>query len=238
MIVQVLNILRFFTWIDKKTVDRHFTENIAAWKRYYVTLDKYITNQPDLTILSYGKFSWLWDRLIRKTGTALTADFNTCEVIAVMNALISLGVEKNAYMFPNLLKHFEKKHGLILRGYFGTAPAALWKYLKKRQLNLKFIRPVELVENTSQIKEGNARTNSNNQLKHNIQVEKTYIVIFQNNRKDLSQGIHTMCMQVDTNGSRLLNDYAGNRYYASEIDALKAYNKGAAKLLQMVELSK
>lgn len=240
MIIAILNFLRWFTWISKKTSDKHLSDNAIAWKAYYAkrlnekieNIDKgkksdmtqeffspqlvYIDNQNDLNFLQYGKYSKLWDSLFRKTGTPLTADFNSCEAIATMNALISLFIEKNAENFPKVLYYFERKHGLILGGYFGTAPEAIWSYLKSQKIKVRFCKLPEITD---------------------ISKRKTYIVVLQNNRKSISDGIHTMCMQVDKGKIRLLNDYNGNRYYDSVWEALDNYNEGKSKVLKIAELS-
>ena len=59
-----------------------------------------------------------------------TIDFCGCEIIATYNAIYDL-TGKHDISFPNMIDSFEKD-GIVLSGFFGTAPRAIEDYLKNQ----------------------------------------------------------------------------------------------------------
>lgn len=262
MIIQFLNVLSYFTRIGRKVSDRHYEINKETWEKHYVNRnkrgknifchEKYISNQDKLNCLLFGKTSRLLNFFFNRRGKELTADFNSCEVVAVMNALISLGKSEDASGFPKLLRYFENHRGLALNGYFGTAPVAMWRFLKEHGVRIVFFDSACLWDNESLDNIGsldntesldntgtlyNTESLDNKESLYDIESKrKTYIIVFQNNKRKLSQGIHSVCAIVDINGARLLNDYENSPCYQSLSQAIKAYNNGRAKVLQLAEL--
>lgn len=154
IIIHGMNFLSLFSKTKRGVIDFHLAENRRAWGNYAPGL-KYIEIQNKLTDISYGKYK---------------ANYNACEVIAVQNALIALGLEHDTEGFPYLLAHFERK-GSILKGFFGTAPKAIVKYLKNKGVAIEKLTPV-----------------TSNLGKTSVQ-----ILIYQNGSK-ITSGIHTICI--------------------------------------------
>ena len=77
--------------------------------------DGYIENQHLYTDMSYGN---------------KTIDFCGCEIIATYNAIYDL-TGKHDISFPDMVDSFEKD-GIVLSGFFGTAPRSIEDYLKKQ----------------------------------------------------------------------------------------------------------
>lgn len=173
IIIHGMNFLSLFSRIKKETVVSHLAENQKTWGKYASGL-KYIEKQSELSNLFYGQECSRYSLKIAN-GTPLTAAFNACEIIAIQNALIALGIEHSLQNFPDKISHFEKK-GNVLKGYFGTAPRAVKKYLKERQVTIQ-----TLVAS-----------------KENIGSTPVQILFFQNGRK-ITSGIHTICI-TNTNG--------------------------------------
>ena len=179
IIVHGMNFLSLFTKAKKEMVDFHLAENRRAWGNYAPGL-KYIEIQNKLTDIKYGQETpWLTKKI--SGGTPINAAFNSCEVIALFNALIALGIEKNTDSFPELLSLFERK-GAVLRGYFGTAPKAIKKYLKSHNILIKKIAP----------------------LSENFGKTKVQILIYQNGAK-ITSGVHTICIVSENGKPRFLN---------------------------------
>lgn len=232
----LINFLGCISWIPKSVVQKHLEENEARWRDFCRkncdfdekplrnnNIGRYITYQPKLTFLNYGRERRLWEKCITN-GKGLHADFNTCEVIAVTNALINIGVEHNLLVFPQILAYFEKK-GAVLSGYFGTAPKSIVRYMRNRGLKCQNITREVL-----------ASDGSRNRLMVRTASRTVYIMICQNT-KTLFDGVHTMCIIDIGRGFQILNDYEGNRCYASLKDAVTSYNNGNSKLLALYGIS-
>ncbi|MCQ2535622.1 MAG: hypothetical protein MJ110_01485 [Lachnospiraceae bacterium] len=169
IIIHGMNFLSHLPRLKREMVDFHLAENRRAWGNYAPGL-KYIEIQNKLTDISYGKYK---------------ADYNACEVIAVQNALIALGLEHDTEGFPYLLAEFERK-GSILKGFFGTAPKAIVKYLKNKGVAIEKLTPV-----------------TSNLGKTSVQ-----ILIYQNGSK-ITSGIHTICI-LGSNTPIFLNGRPGD----------------------------
>lgn len=179
IIVGGMNFLSLFSRIKKETITSNYLSNKKAWDKYVSGL-KYIDNQPSLTDIKYGQYSSCLSKMIFND-ISLNASFNSCEVIAVQNALIALGLEKNPINFPELISFFEKK-GTVLKGYFGTAPVAIKKYLKSKQIKIKKLPAIE----------------------ENFASSPVQILIYQNGQK-ITSGIHTICIISENGKPRFLN---------------------------------
>ena len=114
-------ILNFFE-ILRKTASHEFKGNLEKntknFKNHLEEIEKndgYIENQHLYTDMSYGN---------------KTIDFCGCEIIATYNAIYDL-TGKHDISFPNMIDSYEKD-GIVLSGFFGTAPRAIEDYLKKQ----------------------------------------------------------------------------------------------------------
>ena len=114
-------ILNFFEFL-RKTASHEFKGNLEKntknFKNHLEEIEKndgYIENQHLYTDMSYGN---------------KTIDFCGCEIIATYNAIYDL-TGKHDISFPNMIDSFEKD-GIVLSGFFGTAPRSIEDYFKKQ----------------------------------------------------------------------------------------------------------
>ncbi|MBR3524438.1 MAG: hypothetical protein IKO11_01200, partial [Lachnospiraceae bacterium] len=119
--------------LGKKRREEQLVQNRQVWKD--LAPEGFIEHQYKLREMGYGHAGALGRKLFFH-GNKLTAADNACEVIAVYNALLVLGEEAD---FPQLLFDFSCR-GICFGGVFGTNPAALVRYLKKRGLQTETVR--------------------------------------------------------------------------------------------------
>ena len=102
--------------LGKSLVAAHRLANdsVLSQKNALGLMNGYIENQAELGDFLYGK--------------KRTADYNSCEVIALYNCLLSM--KESDLNFAALLEYFEKK-GITYKGEFGTSPKAIQNYLTK-----------------------------------------------------------------------------------------------------------
>ena len=146
----ILGVMGIFSLlpISRKIRLLHFSVNSLAWESFMGGIvrengkEAYIDDQSRMNGFIYGRESKRLSRLFLG-GRPLTGCENTCEVIAVYNALLSVSKRADkdasdsaagmAIPFPALLSAFEKK-GISFGGYFGTSFGAVVRFLKKREL--------------------------------------------------------------------------------------------------------
>ena len=116
--------LNFFETL-RKTASHNFPgnlekniKNFAHHKKEIEKNNGYIENQEDYKDMYYGN---------------KTIDFCGCEIIATYNAIYDL-TGNHSISFPIMIDSFEKD-GIVLSGFFGTAPRAIEDYLKKKGFN-------------------------------------------------------------------------------------------------------
>ena len=222
----------------------------------------WIDDQNKLSEFIYGRESrFLGKRLLG--GRSLCGIENTCEVIAVYNALLALG--RKEADFPQLLERFERR-GISLGGYFGTSFGSLIRFCKSFGLNMTVLKGAQL---TPAALSGIASP-----------YVKACIMMTENVAGDIRQMIHTVCItredghlsednpvskNVDNwmtgnetvDGDRILNmkkpaaesneqnagfvyrihnDYEGCRSYPSLTDAVFGYHKGKGRPLGVILL--
>ncbi|MCR5651626.1 MAG: hypothetical protein K6F86_10635 [Lachnospiraceae bacterium] len=160
LVVGALRFFSLFSFISKKKRSRNRDINIEELRTGNLTgKDGFIENQHAMKDLMFGK-----------TDMAYAG----CEIIAVYNALLSLGFPKD---LPELISTFEKK-GSVLGGRFGTSPYALYRYLSKVFDNVSFSfkrRDFEKLAQDSRV----------------------FIITYYNDAKDIMQQIHTVCVTKD-----------------------------------------
>lgn len=177
IIVGGMNFLSLFSKIKKETISQNLQNNKKAWGEYASGL-KYIENQSELTSLTYGQKNPHYEK---KMNAPFTAAYNSCEIIAFQNALISLGLENDSLNFPEKIATFEK-NGNIRRGYFGTAPFALKKQFHSRGVITKKLKAIP----------------------ENYGKTAVQLLMFQNGKK-ITSGIHTVCIISEGQNVRFLN---------------------------------
>ena len=119
-----------------------------------------------------------------------TMSYGGCEIIAVHNALLSLGKELSGSEFAELISRFERK-GAVCGGLWGIAPQSVNPYFKKLGYRVK-------------------KTWSRKEKKLNRLGEEsdTLIVTSYNNGRDVFDGMHTVNISKDAEGKfHVHNDY-------------------------------
>lgn len=200
-----------------KIVSEHLNHNKHVWKtnqKNYIASSGLIEYQSNMEDIWYGTKRALWEMIpaVRcgSKDKAVHGDYNTCEVIALYNALKFTG--RNVE-FPELLAHFEKK-GITSKGYFGTSVLALKKYLDDKKI-------------ASTLKYGDDAKS----------LEKDYdafIITVYNNYQDITCMIHTMCVTKKGTEYSLHNAYSDRPIKASSINELVGKYKEYAKIISII----
>lgn len=219
-------------------IQKHFSHNTQTFEAYAKSLKTpYIERQRELTDLHYGwELKGHLGTFLKKNafdGETLCAAHNTCEVIAVYNALVALNNEQSPVTFPELLCNFEK-NGITLSGNFGTDPRSLYSYLKKNYPMYKITMHTKkqidsIVSSTKNTEVSNTDKTTTNKVakNNNVSVLTTqayaYIITFWNDPKDIFYGIHTVCITENNGTFCIHNNRKENIRYSSLGEALANY---------------
>ena len=159
-VVGALRFFSLFSFISKKRRDINNKNNLEELQTgSYAGRDGFIEDQHAMKQLRFGK-----------TDMAYAG----CEVIAVYNALLSLGRSAD---LCELISIFEKR-GSVLEGRFGTSPYALYRYLVKTGLEAAFsFRRKEFEKLAAE--------------------SRVFMITYYNDAKDIMQQIHTICVTKD-----------------------------------------
>ena len=112
--------LNFFDMLRKMATHNfpgNLEKNTKNFENHFKEIESdngYIENQHDYTDMYYGNN---------------TIAFCGCEIIATYNAIYDI-TGRHDISFPKMIDSFEKD-GIVLSGYFGTAPRAIEDYLNK-----------------------------------------------------------------------------------------------------------
>lgn len=198
--------------LSKKVRGEHLERNIKAWNNYktHFSKDKYIEHQPALTDFAYGRKH--------------NADYNSCEVIAVYNALKALGVGCD---FPDLIDSFERK-GITCFGSFGTSPFSLIKYLRNMGCNIVFYN----------YKKWKQVCSENSSYSEFVDGHEAFIFMSYNNAHSLRDMIHTMCITKEDGHYRIHNDYEGAKCYPTLVEAVDGYRGGESRMILIMGIKK
>ncbi len=157
LVVGALRFFSLFSFISKKRRQKNSGTNEEVLKKEsYTAKDGFIENQHAMKALMFGR-----------TDMAYAG----CEIIAVYNALLSLGRKKD---LTELISTFEKR-GSVFGGRFGTSPYALYRYLSKTPENVCFSFKRKDFERIAQ-------------------ESRILIITYYNDAKDIMQQIHTICV--------------------------------------------
>lgn len=210
--------------IDEDIIRYHLFINKNSWIQCIADAGKddeaiqngYIEHQDKLNKFFYGYWR----------GEDLTADYNSCEVIAVYNALQSIGNHTfdSKHDFPVLLAQFEAK-GVALGGKFGTSPKIMNEYLAEEGYSTEMIEG--LFANIPEIV-------------YSIQENySAYIITVYNDKGDLSEQIHTMCV-TNENGRYYIHNAGESSCengYASLYEAINGYKQGNSEVISVIGVS-
>ena len=202
--------LSFFEFL-RKIAFHNFPENLeknkANFKNHIKEIEEnngYIENQHGYKDMYYGN---------------KTISFCGCEIIATYNAIYDL-TGKHEINFPEMINDFEKD-GIVLSGFFGTAPRAIDDYLKNQGFNTI----------TSSKKEEYDEIGEKS--------DALILTIF-NNKYDIFNMVHTINITKKDNKNFIHNN-GFNSYlepYYSISDLLNRMNKGNAKDIFLIGILK
>ena len=211
-----LGVFRLFSGrLRKKLRLEQLEHNRMVWEKE--APEHYIEYQNRMRSLSYGHAGAL-SRKLFFGGQKLSAADNACEVIAVYNALLSLGEEAD---FPQLLFDFSCR-GICAGGVFGTNPAALVRYLKKRGLQTETLRAGRIgKESLKKLEEGYS----------------AFIFTSFNRGRNPFHMIHTMCVTREGEQWQVHNDY-GCRSATGLEDAVLNYHDGEGHAICVIGVRK
>ena len=185
----------------------NFEKNKVNFKNHIKEIEEnygYIENQHDYNDMYYGN---------------KTISFCGCEIIATYNAIYDL-TGKHEIDLPEMINDFEKD-GIVLSGFFGTAPKAIDDYLKKH--GFKTI--------TSSKKEEYDEIGEKS--------DALILTVF-NDKYDIFNMVHTI--NITKNGNKyFMHNNGYNSYlepYYSISDLLARMNKGNAKDIFLIGIIK
>lgn len=183
LVAGVVGLLRILQRTSKEKVEENFIENSK-------TLEEQ-TQQGGVPFFRPGAYienQRLWRKV--KFGREYTMSYGGCEIIAVYNALLSLGKELSAKEMAELISHFERS-GAVRGGLWGVAPQAVKPYLKRKGYRVK--------------KTWSRKEKTINRIGEESD---TVIVFSYNNGQDLFDGLHTVNISKDEEGRfHVHNDY-------------------------------
>ena len=202
--------LSFFEFL-RKIAFHNFPGNLEKnninFKNHLTKIEKnngYIEDQHSYTDMYYGN---------------KTISFCGCEIIATYNAIYDL-TGKHDISFPEMINDFEKD-GIVLSGFFGTAPRAIEDYLKNH--GFKTISSSKKEEYDKIGEESNA-----------------LILTLYNDKYDIFNMIHTINITKNNNKYYIHNN-GYNSYlesYNSISDLLLRINNGNAKDIYLIGITK
>lgn len=222
VVLKGYSLLAFVGRVPRRVVSRHYVMNQRIW----------LKRQRECESLALDGLSYLeyQSRLLGKGGEdaicygrrrkkPLTADYNSCEVIAVYNVMRYFRREVS---FPELLRDFERK-GIALGGAFGTSPAALVSYLEREGFSVKCLCGKQLMDFLPSVAEE----------------AQAFLVCLYNDRQSLQRGLHTLCVTRQGDQFLLHNDY--RTYGKQGFDSLEAatcsYRNGDSRLWAVLGIS-
>ncbi len=177
-VLDALHILRNIDVISNSVIKKNEISNINELQKngYIPPKGAYIENQA------------LWGNV--KFGDSYNSNmsYSGCEIIATYNALIALETSPSKDVMVELISEYERS-GAVLKGEFGVDPRAIDEYfLKKGYI-------VDMTDSTDM--------NVINQLGNESDV---VIVTVYNDKNDISQMIHTVCITKTEDGKYIAHN--------------------------------
>ncbi|MBR1692215.1 MAG: hypothetical protein IJ711_05495 [Lachnospiraceae bacterium] len=228
-VLAVLKVLAAAGRASEEDIRAHYQNNLKVWSGEKTKRDKermldgqgrYIEHQSYMRSIRYGTARPALDRLVFGGKASLDGSSNTCEVIAVYNALLALEEGAAAVSFPSLLAQFEKK-GMILGGYFGTSPDYIEAYFQK-EYERKLLSGARITAHA---------------LKRLSEEYAAYILTAYNDREDITKEIHTMCISGQMGKYQVHNGDQG-KVYDSLGDAVFGYKSGKGRAICVIGVRK
>ena len=145
-----------------------------------------------------------WDKVA--FGSKYKMSYGGCEIIAVHNALLSLGQQMTPEDIVNLISYFERK-GAALKGKIGVVPQAAYEYFEQQEYSVK----MWCCTDADTINDIGRKYDS-------------FIVTAYNDSGDIRKGLHTINISKDTTGKFILHnayrvklDKAGKKEYTCSV---------------------
>lgn len=203
--------------------DEHLKSNKAVWKskREFYSEAGFLEYQSRMQEICYGRQSIFLSRHLLG-GKALNGSVNACEVIACYNAFVALFGEKIPMDFPELLKCFEQK-GIALKGYFGTAPNALWHFFQKKGFCVE-----RLV----------GKTVKDTALQEMAEKYDTFILTVYEDVRDISAMVHTVNISMEKGRYRVHNAGLQSHSFATLKEAIHATHRGNGRAICILGIRK
>lgn len=139
-----------------------------------------------------------WGKIRFGSGKHHNMKYSGCEIIAVYNAMLDLGRKSSLEDMAELITAFEER-GAALKGEWGVAPHAIKNYLENCGYDVSAISSMD----ERSICELGIKSH-------------TVIATVYNNKDNIMEGIHTVCI-TKKNGTYVVhNDYTRDRERTSE----------------------
>lgn len=184
LVAGVIGFMQMVQRTSKEKVEQNFIENSKL-------LEEQSSLQGGVPFFRPGAYienQRLWRKV--KFGRDYTMSYGGCEIMAVYNALLSLGKELSAKEMAELISHFERR-GAVRGGLWGVAPQAVKPYFKRKGYHVK--------------KTWSRREKTINRIGEESD---TVIVFSYNNGQDIFDGMHTVNISKDGEGKfHVHNDY-------------------------------
>ncbi len=194
----------------------HYLHNKKAITQVYTQGD-YIENQGAWDDVYYG---------INPPGDAGTMAYSGCELIAIVNAMHSLGYDMSVDEVAELIKKYEGR-GATLGGIFGTSPTVIYENLCSQGYDVQLCQSTDYSE-----------------IKKIAESSDTLIVTVYNDKNDLTAMIHTVNIEkvTHTDGSYgyiVHNAGLENQEYSDIEDAIKhvGSDSGNSENIQVMGIS-
>ena len=144
---------------------------------------------------------------------------NGCGILAIYNALLALGVSSNLY---DIINYFVKKgflvNGLVAGGLFGIDPEAIPGYFEDLGYRVT-----------------TAGYSDSSSFQKTIDANTVSIMLYWNDKNDLTKGMHYVAIQPTADGIRVYNRYS-NSAEAYDFDNLNAYFAATGNKMQTTYL--
>lgn len=216
MLIGIFDLLAMVHILSDGRKSNNYKNNKDIWKSSSAvyTEGRYIEHQGAMRDLKYGYKN---------------VAYSGCEVIAVYNAEVTLagGNEPDKVTFVDLLKKFED-NGIVLGGLFGTAPNAMNDYLKNRGYTTEMLVGDHITEAS---------------LERFGKYYDVFIVTLYNNRENVSDQIHTMCISEvhsKTGTKQYVMHNAGDTVIKDDSiqGVLNDYNRGISEPICIIGIAK
>lgn len=184
LVAGVMGLLQMMRKTSKAKVEENCIQNRSILEEQANVAERKVFFRPSAFIENQRK----WGKV--NFGRGYTMAYGGCEIIAVYNALLSLGKELSAGELAVLISRFERK-GAVWGGMWGVTPQSLKPYFKKLGYQVK--------------KTWSRKEKPINRLGEESD---TLIVTSFNNGDNVFDGIHTVNISKDGEGKfHVHNDY-------------------------------